>query len=436
MNVPVPTSREEAIPMWLHVVYGHDGDHPQPRFAAQVFREHTHLLDGDLYVACATGNVDELRRAVEAVHALADEPISGWSCPGCEMKLDRTPLIAVTHSTLVQVPEFRDGLYACARFLIAAGANVNQRHDEGGHSLSPLYGAAGKNQDPGMTRILLEAGADPNDGESIYHSMEEHGLECAQLLLEAGARVEGSNALHHCLDQNNIEKLRLLLRYTRDVNDPTSSIGNPLMWALRRGRSRAHIEALISAGARAPGAYKRAIQFGLKHVLDLLEPEPLTPEEQFAAACAQADEDQARTMLAAHPELLTNMPAELLKQLPNLVESGNHAAVRLMVKLGWPIGVRGGDWDATALNIAVYQGNSALTLFLLEHGASWTEEQGFGDNVHGTLCWASRNMSPLNDYVGCARALIEHGMPVLELDGDYSEAVAAVIAAERERLRS
>ena len=287
-----------------------------------------------------------------------------------------------------------------------------------------------------MTRILLEAGADPNDGESLYHSMEEHGMDCARLLLEAGARVEGSNALHHCLDQNNIDKLRLLLAHTTDVNDRGSSIGNPLMWALRRGRSMEHIQALLDAGAQAEGAYKRALLFGLTRIAALLPPEHLTIEEQFVAACARADEPRARKMLAVHPEMFTTLSEDLLKQLPNLVESGNHAAARLMVTLGWPIAIRGGDWSASALNMAVFQGNATLTRFLLQHGASWTEEHGWGDNVHGTLCWASRNMSPHNDYIGCAKALIEHGMPILELDGDYSTEVAEYLAAERTRLSS
>lgn len=63
-------------------------------------------------------------------------------------------------------------LHACARFLLDAGADPDQKvgtrwppaspeapSEE--HPLSVLYGAAGQNRDPALTRILLDAGAEP-----------------------------------------------------------------------------------------------------------------------------------------------------------------------------------------------------------------------------------------------------------------------------------
>lgn len=55
--------------------------------------------------------------------------------------------------------------------------------------------------------------------------------------------------------------------------------------------------------------------------------------------------------------------------------------------------------------------------FLLEHGASWTEVHGFGDNACGTLSWASLNR-PVEggNWVACAEALVANGMPGAQRD--------------------
>ena len=115
-----------------------------------------------------------------------------------------------------------------------------------------------------------------------------------------------------------------------------------------------------------------------------------------------------------------------------------------MVELGWPIAVRGGDWNASALNHAVFRGDAALARFLLEHGSSWTEKHGFGDNACGTLSWASVNQ-PMDDgdWASCAEALLAHDMPMAQRDHNdptrilvdgksraFSEDVTAVLLGE------
>src|SRR5260370_18100995 len=103
--------------------------------------------------------------------------------------------------------------------------------------------------------------------------MEEHGRECERVGMDGGAKIEGTNALHHCLDRDDIEKLKLLLSYTKDANDSGSGLGSPLLWAIRRGRSRAHMETLLAAGADphartkdGVSAYRLALQIGLADV--------------------------------------------------------------------------------------------------------------------------------------------------------------------------
>jgi hypothetical protein len=143
-----------------------------------------------------------------------------------------------------------------------------------------------------------------------------------------------------------------------------------------------------------------------------IEVPDIPDDERFVAACTRGDEDEARTIGALRPDLPASLSPAQLRLLQDMAAAGADNAVKLMVRLGWPIAVRGGDWDASALNLAVFLGNAGLTRFLLEHGANWKEQHGHGDNACGTLSWASLNEpAERGDWAGCARALLDHGMP-------------------------
>jgi hypothetical protein len=432
------TDRAARVLHWLRLVYsGHvagTANRAAPRIAVRLLAEDPDLASGSPYLSCAIGDEGALQQATAADPAWIARPGGPLNLP---------PLVAVTHSSLLQVPEFRGRLHGSARFPLAAGADPNQRigwrwppaslsQPNDDYPLSALLGAAAQNPDPELTKLLLDAGADPNDGESLYHSLEGNsGLACTRLLLEHGARVDGTNALYHALDFDNPAALELLLAHGADPNEPArnpplSDWGAPLLWAIRRLRSRNHVAALLDAGAdpsattpNGISASRLALQRGLGEVAQLLyerlpreKSGPIPEDEQFIAACARGDEAAARRIRARRPDLPGSLSEAQLRSLPDMVSEGGDEGARLMVRLGWPIAARGGDWNASALNLAVFRGNAGLTRFLLEHGASWTEEHGHGDNVCGSLSWASCN-EPVEggDWVGCARALLDHGMP-------------------------
>jgi hypothetical protein len=432
------------IRRWLGLAYGGDVvgtfDSGRPRVAAQLLCDHPGLPAADIWVACATGELDPITRAVST------DP--GWiNRPGGPLKLP--PLVAVTHSRLGQLPEFTRRLRECARFLLGAGADPNQRignryqpaslasPDESA-PLSALYGAAGANHDPVMTDMLLTAGADPNDGESLYHSPEQPA--CTRLLLQHGTRVAGTNAIYRALDMPDPAAPELLLAHGGDPNEPagagpTNAWGRQLLRAIAVRSSPRHIAALLAAGAdpracTAAGvsAYTLAMQTGLQAIADQLRAAgadaPLSADDAFVAACARADIVEARRIQAQHPELPRSLPADRLRLLPETAAWGSIDALQVMVELGWPIATRGGDWDATALNHAVFRGDAELTTFLLAHGASWRETHGFGADVLGTLSWASINepaATDTGDWVGCARALVAQGLPEARRDASDPE---------------
>ncbi|MBR0963829.1 hypothetical protein JQ554_06930 [Bradyrhizobium diazoefficiens] len=288
--------------------------------------------------------------------------------------------------------------------------------------------------------MLLNAGADPNDGESLYHSLENP--DCTGVLLRHGARISGTNALRRALDMPESTALELLLAHGGDPNEPagegpTKIWGEPLLRAIAVRRSARHITALLAAGAdplaltpHGISAYRLAMQAGLTDVVETLRgagaAEALAPNEAFVAACARADTIEARRIQAQHPDLPGSLSAAHLRLMPDTAAWGSSEAVKVMIECGWPIDVRGGDWDATALNHAVFRGNPELTRFLLAHGASWREGHGFGSDVLGTLSWASVN-EPTGisdpDWIGCTHVLIAHGLPTAERDPSNHERV-------------
>lgn len=403
-----------------------------PHTAARLLADHPELSEHDPWMACATGNVSVVRRQIE------HDPTWPSQVGGT---FELTPLIATTHSSLLNIAVYRERLHRTVDLLLTAGADPNQtlRKRWGGMvdapnqewRVSPLHGAAGVNHDPELTRRLLAAGADPNDGESLYHSLE--APECTRLLLDAGATVAGTNALFRVLDLDDLETLELLVSHAADAEELHG--GRLLLWAIRRRRSPAHIETLLAAGvdpdvATRDGvsAYVHALRYGLPEVADVLERAGLSAEledeDLFLAACARNDAEEARRIQARRPDLPAALRENRPRMLPELAEAGCAGPVALMVDLGWPIDSRGGDWSASALNHAVFRGDAALSWHLLVHGASWTEEHGFGDNVCGTLSWASRNRANEGgDYVGCAEALLAHGMPRAERDLEDPECV-------------
>lgn len=427
----------------LSVIYAGDiaggMNNARPQIARDLLKEYSHLIGDNPYVACAVGNVDTVQRQIQVDPSWIDRAGGPFMLP---------PLVAVAHSSLFHVAEFREQLLEAASILLKAGADPNQsvgsrwppaslNNPSSEYQLSALYGAAGKSFDLKLTRLLLEAGADPNDGESLYHSLENP--VCTKLLLDAGAVVTGTNALLRVLDFDDLGTLRLLLSYAGSSDELDN--GTTLFWAIRRRRSPAHIKALLDAGVDASArtndgvsTYTLASYHGMTEVAQILSDAgaaaALSEEERFIAACTRLDQTVAEQIQSVRPDLPKGLADHQLRLLAELAAEGCSDVVKVMVQLGWPINIRGGDWHASALNHAVFRGEAELTRYLLERGATWTETHGFDDNVCGTLSWASINR-PVEggDWAGCAEALIENGMPAAYEDPTARDGV--IVAGQK-----
>lgn len=396
------------VTTWLKTVYGAGHESPRPGDAAAILRDNPDLAR---LVPHAAGNLEGIRANPQATH------------------LGMPPLVAVTMSSLSRLrpADFE----ACVQYLLELGEPLDAWWEAPaypGSRLTALYGAAGMNHVPSITKLLLDAGANPDDNESLYHSVEAHDLTCFRLLLAANANPKGTNALNHSLDADRLNVTQALLDAGADPNE-----GQPaLQWAIYRRRSTAHIQALLKAGAdpkhRAHGMTmaRMALYFGMTETSRLLAAHTGetfdTPIDRFVAACTSADRATANALLASDPGLIAQLPEGAHRLLPDLVQARANDSVKVMVETGWPIEAIGGDWKATALNLAIFRGDVDLTRFLLQHGASWETQHGFGSDARGTLAWASRN-NPWADTLGCAKALIEAGMPKPSKDFGYSAEV-------------
>jgi ankyrin repeat protein len=430
------TAGAERIERWLRDIY--TGNAAAQRITLRVLREQPGLFRGDPWVACATGDVDAIRSAIAANASWVNTTGGPLAMP---------PLVAVTHSRLIAEPDREPKLLAGAKLLLDAGANVdsawiNPAWPDG--SQSALYGAAGITHNVAMTTLLLDAGANPNDNESLYHSVESRDSTCTRLLLRAGVRVNGTNALARVLDFDKLEDLRAMLEHGGDVNE------RPLVHhAILRGRSIEHIRLLFDAGADLRRANEHGVSlfrfahaFGRADVVELLRAagvdEPLDETELFVSACARGDESAARAMLATAPDLISRLTTTQLQAMPELAGTGNIAAVRTMLAVGWPREVKTA-WDATALNLAVFRGDAEMAELLLNNGADWRTRHGYNDNVIGTLSFASveepMEQPAPHDYEGCARALLAHGVPVSDTDAyGFSDEVIAIFDEWREAM--
>jgi ankyrin repeat protein len=317
------------------------------------------------------------------------------------------PLLYVCHSVFASAE--------LARELLAWGADPNAFFTNEYGQMSALYGAAGVVHDPELTRVLLEAGAETDDGESVYHSTEAESPECLRLLLEHGAAVNGTNALPHALDEDRIEPVRMLLESGADPNECAS-----VAHAIRRGRGPEFVRLLHDHGADLdrPGGetwrgdvplrtpYAHAVLRGRADVAETLvelgASTELPPEDAAVAAIARGE--RAATPLPARPD--PDMQEVLIL-------SALDGRLDLVLEV-WDLGAQGvvgGSPPGTLLHHAAWVGDAAVVSALLERGADARAETS--DLFATPLAWAVHASQfferEQRDHVAVAELLVDAG---------------------------
>jgi len=298
-----------------------------------------------------------------------------------------------------------------ARALLDAGASAASGYFDHDHTPpeweSALYGAAGVAHHAGVARLLLERGADPNDGETVYHTPETHDNEALRALVESGRLSPDSLAsmLLRKADWHDEEGVLFLLEHGADPNRMTRWGFGALHQAARRDNALAIFERMLDHRAdpaipderRRPGpepsgqsAIAIAARRGRGDVLALLErrgiPLELSGVLRLIAACARNDEALVRAIAGSEPGTVRALLAEGGQRLAEFAGVGNEEGVLRLLDLGVPPGAAyhedDGYWqigrDSTALHVAAWRARHATVRVLLERGAPVDARDGRG----------------------------------------------------------
>lgn len=353
-----------------------DGDHPSRRNRArQFFSRNPHIAKANIYTAAVVGDVT----------AVADFLAKGGDVHAKGGPFNWEPLLYAAYSRLDSEAAGHSTLQV-ARLLIEHGADPNAGFLwEGGYLFTLLTGVLGLGEDDvfrtqgplwqpphqhwvEFARLLLEAGADPNDNQALYNRMQYPNDEHLKLLFEYGLGKDQGGPwfqrffqhwphssmprnpadilayqLRWAIGANYVDRVKLLVENGVDVNRPQPGGVTPYAVAVSNGHQE------IADYLVARGAKRVAVR--------------LSTADELSIACYHQDADRVRELVASDSSLLDN--AE--ERLTEVATSGLVDTVRLLVELG--VDVKGEAGSESPLHCAARAGQLDAVKVLVELGA-------------------------------------------------------------------
>lgn len=304
-----------------------------------------------------------------------------------------------------------DGFIQAATSLLAAGASANTGFEERGESPpvweSALYGAAGVAHHAGVTRALIEHGADPNDDEVPYHTPETYDNEALKIVVESGRLTDHSLGmmLLRKTDWHDYDGIKWLLERGVNPNQPTPWGKTTLHNALISDNSLQIFEILLDHGGDPAIVAERpdrsgssqgksvmaiAARRGRGDVLRLLRERgysiDLSGVDQLLAACAMDDKPLITENIGKQPDVIRDVVSEGGRFLAVFAGNGNVDGMRNLLDLGVAVtalyetgdGYFGTAPSSTALHVAAWRAQHAALKLLIERGSPVDAVDGNG----------------------------------------------------------
>jgi ankyrin repeat protein len=393
----------------------------------ELYSQRQTLLGLNIFVAAALGDLETVTSILERSPQLA-------TVVGGPRKTQ--PITYVAHAPFgIWDHTYPERQQETVKLLLKSGADPNGFvHEEGRGNigdgrLSALYGCCRKPGNPELAQILLNAGANPNDGESLYHASELKDTRCLELLFEAGVDKESQEyCIRRALDDENPKAVEIYLKHGTNPNH--------LDWALFRERSFEIVQLLVNWGAdinrpspadhwllvaRIKGltpiqiAERNGDSQAVAYFLERDAVDNRTPRDLLIGACARADRERAEEIRIEHPGIAAALAEQDHCNLPALARSGRLESVDIMLDVGFDIEARTDDLDATALLYASTNGDVPMINLLLRRGARLEVTHKYGGNPLGTAIYcAAYFANPNGDYSRAVQRLIEAGLPATE----------------------
>ena len=398
----------------------------QPARADRLLRLFPRIAGAGFHTALLLGDATDIERRLAEHPSLATEPGGPRSWE---------PLLYLCHTSLEFGAESRrDGLVACARHLLARGADPNARYPWVHHGVrrAALWGAVCVTRSLPLAQLLLERGADPNDGVTLPLAASGGALDALELLHAHGASVDqrwatdGSTTLYAILNWADTPTgVRWLLEHGADPDPVFAANGETPLHVVARRWDAALCEELVRRGAETERArndgrtpFAVAELAGNDGVARYLAEHGASTElsavDRLVAACSRGDRSTAESMLAAQPDLARQLGPEHYAALYRAAERDDTRALETMLACGFDPNHPDDEIGKTPLHAAAHEGRPESVRLLLAHGASVSARDR---EFHGQpLVWAAdgfRSHAPDHrDYGQVARLLLDAGSPV------------------------